>query len=155
MPYHHPPAATAIPSPNPPGLETGTGDLACNFSRRTHSIAIPPPKNYQSKSPQMISPLPNAHRLLGLMLAVWLVWGIRLLGDKAGAAHVQAHPTPTEREHHSHKRPWLLQIPGAQASSAKAGGQGSIANCLYSASHPGLLEGDERRGRLNSSVGLR
>ena len=46
----------------------------------------------------MISPLPNTHRLLGLVLAVWLVWGIRLLGDKAGAAHVQAHPTPTERE---------------------------------------------------------
>lgn len=66
-PYHHPTAAAATPSPNLPGLGTGIGDLACNSSRHTHSIPTPsPPRNYQSKSPQMISPLPNIHRLLGL-----------------------------------------------------------------------------------------
>lgn len=88
--HHHPTAA--IPSPNHPGLGTGIEDLPVSC-RHTHSI---PSQKLPKQSPQMIRPLPSTHRLLGLVLAVWLVWDIRRLEDSRGSTHPR--PPDSHRE---------------------------------------------------------
>lgn len=131
-PHHHPTAA--IPIPNCPGVGTGIGDLPVT-SRHTHLI---PSQKLSKQSPQMISPLPSTHRLLGL--AVWLVWAIRRLGDSRGSIHPCPPNSHREEEQGEGGRESITAIstpappgiPGAQAWSAKARGEGSIANCLYS-----------------------
>lgn len=93
----------------------------------------------------MLRPLPNIHRLLGLVLAAWLLWlalGEQIAGRQEQVQHMysKAHPTPTKRstgsrekkEHNSPMHPWLLQVfwEFKHDQAAQGRGKGSIANCL-------------------------
>lgn len=70
----------------------------------------------------MLRPLPNIHKLLRLVLAMWLVAlapGGQLLDKSRGSPSIQSPPHSQreeeqrergiEKEHNSHKHCWLLQ----------------------------------------------